>query len=1524
MKTVINNFSMKKFFLSLVLLLPFSFCSGQLIITPSTAVNAVNSFIGSGVTVSNITYSGVPNSLATFTGSTNMGISSGIMFGSGNTSGINTNASNLHSDGAAGPGDVDLQTIASGTTQDAGVLEFDFTAQSDSITFEYVFASEEYSDYVGSGFNDVFGFFVSGPGIVGTVNIAKIPGTVLPVTINNVNNGNSGAGFVPTGPCQNCAYYNDNTNGIGATVIFDGMTVVLNARLGISICETYHIKLAVANVGDGALDSEVFLKANSFSSGYVNITPNPPSLYNNLSLLCPGDSVLLTASNATSWQWDTGDTTRSIWINNASAGAHSVIVYGSGGCFLFSQPYQVTNVIPLATITPNGLVTLCPGDSAVLTANTGSAYLWSNGATTNSINVLNSGTFTVTVTDTAGCVATSLPVVVNAGVATATITPVGPTAICLGGSVTLSANNGSTYLWSNGATTQNMTTATAGNYTVTVTQAAGCSAISAPQNVAVSVPVATITPGGPLTFCQGSSVALSANAGSSYLWSTGATTQNISVNTSGSFTVAVTDAGGCDTASAPVTVTVNSAIATITTSGSLVLCPGQTASLSANAGLSYLWSNGETTQSINPSLAGNYTVVVTNFNNCTATSAVVAVSVSTPIATITPAGSTNLCPGSSVTLNANSGTSYIWSNGATTASIAVSTPGNYTVTVSDANTCTAVSAPVSVSVTIPNATITPSGPLTFCQGGNVNLTANAGSSWLWSTGATTQSITSATSGSYIVTVTNSNGCDTASLPVNVVVNSAVANITAGGSTTICPGSVVTLTANNGSAYLWSNGSTTQSINAGNTGSYTVTVTNLNGCTETSTPVAVTVSNPTALITPAGSTTLCPGGSVTLNANPGTSWLWSNGATTSSVNASSAGSFTVTVTNSDNCSAISPVVIISVSIPVANITPASSTTFCQGDSVILSANNGSSYLWSTGATTQNLNVLTAGNYNVTVTNADGCTAISAIIPVIVNSASVSITANGNTVFCINGQVTLQSTPAITYLWSDGSSTQNITVNQAGSYFVTITDGNGCTAVSNSISTLVSLPVALITPSGPTTICPNTTVNLSANPGSSYLWSNGSTTQTIIVGQNGTFTAIVTDSIGCTANSNVIDVLVSIPQAIITAAGPTTFCDGNNVVLQANSGNSYLWSDGTTTQQILVQQAGNYSVQVTDTAGCQETSASVTITVLYATATAIAQGSTIFCEGEDVTIAANSGLAYVWNSGQTSQNIQAMVTGNYYVTVTNNNGCTAISDPVFVDVHVFPVIQFASDTSLICETLKVKFTNQSAYESGSVFNWNFGDGATSDEENPSHIYSIAGTYSVSLTITSPVGCRSTDTSDVTVIYYPPPRAKFKADPTITTMVNSLIKFTDISDNAVRWFWDFGDGTTSVLENPEHFYSEEGKYKITLKVHSLADCEDIFSDYVYIAPFFIPNSFTPNNDGRNDVFFDANHILNVESYQMTIWSRWGEKIYSSNSYSNPWDGTDKTGKPVQEGNYVYYISVNLKSGKLHEYKGNVTLIR
>ncbi|MGB1317490.1 MAG: choice-of-anchor L domain-containing protein, partial [Flavobacteriales bacterium] len=232
-----------------------------------------NVLLGSCVTVSNITYTGPASASGTFDGTgTILGLDGGIIL----TTGEGDIAEGPDDDNNAGNdqgnvGDADLTTLAGITTYDAVILEFDFVPQNAGLSFNYIFGSEEYPEWVNAGYNDVFGFFISGPGITGpysspgafpggSQNIALLPATTTPVAIDNVNNGQSGT-EPATGPCTNCAFYVDNSS--GPALQYDGYTTVLTAEATVTPCETYHIKLAVGDAGDHIYDSGVFLEEGS-------------------------------------------------------------------------------------------------------------------------------------------------------------------------------------------------------------------------------------------------------------------------------------------------------------------------------------------------------------------------------------------------------------------------------------------------------------------------------------------------------------------------------------------------------------------------------------------------------------------------------------------------------------------------------------------------------------------------------------------------------------------------------------------------------------------------------------------------------------------------------------------------------------------------------------------------------------------------------------------------------------------------------------------------------------------------------------------------------------------------------------------------------------------------------------------------------------------------------------------------------------------------------------------------------------
>ncbi len=362
---------------------------------------------------------------------------------------------------------------------------------------------------------------------------------------------------------------------------------------------------------------------------------------------------------------------------------------------------------------------------------------------------------------------------------------------------------------------------------------------------------------------------------------------------------------------------------------------------------------------------------------------------STVIATITALGPTTFCQGKSVTLTANTGVAYLWNNGATTQSITVTTAGTFFATITTANGVATSNSITTAINPLPTVSISPSGSSSICAGQTIILTASTNHQYLWSTGFTSQTMPANSSGNYFVTVTNTNGCTAQSASVNIVVNLLPnVSVTPSGPTTFCQGQSVTLTASGGNQYLWSNGSISQSINVNTTGSYFVTVTNANNCTAQSGAINVVVNPlPIASITASGSTVICAGQLVNLSASSGSSYIWSNGATTQNVTVNTSGTYTVTVTNSSSCSAVSaPIGIIVNTSPIATITPSGSTTICTGQSVTLTASSGSQYLWSTGATSQSINATVSGNYIVTVTNSNSCTAVSSAQSVIVNNCS----------------------------------------------------------------------------------------------------------------------------------------------------------------------------------------------------------------------------------------------------------------------------------------------------------------------------------------------------------------------------------------------------------------------------------------------------------------------------------------------------------------------------------------------------------
>jgi surface protein len=357
-------------------------------------------------------------------------------------------------------------------------------------------------------------------------------------------------------------------------------------------------------------------------------------------------------------------------------------------------------------------------------------------------------------------------------------------------------------------------------------------------------------------------------------------------------------------------------------------------------------------------------------------------------------------------------------------------------------------------------------------------------------------------------------------------------------------------------------------------------------------------------------------------------------------------------------------------PDTSVFVSGSLDFCDGGSVTLTAASGQSYSWNTGDTTQSITVNQAGSYYAVINTINGCVDTTAIYTTtIFTNADTSLTASGPLDFCRYDDVILAGAEGQLYLWSTGETTPSITINQAGLYFAIATTINGCNDTTTIYATTI-FPTAdtSVTASGSLDFCSYDDVTLTAASGYSYLWNTGDTTQAITSNTAGSYFAVVTAPNGCKDTTDTYTTAVfDDADTNVTVSGPLDFCSHDNVILTAAAGQSYLWSSGETTQSVNINQAGTYNAIVTTTNGCLDTTAAFTTTIFPDADTGItASGPLDFCSYDYVTLTGAAGQTYLWSNGDTLQASVINTTGDYFVTATTTNGCSANSDTIAVTV------------------------------------------------------------------------------------------------------------------------------------------------------------------------------------------------------------------------------------------------------------------
>lgn len=892
------------------------------------------------VSASNITFTGATNARGFFDANgSNFPFSSGIILASGNIStAIGPNSSGSSGDDITDINDADLNSIVFPQSIEDGVkLEFDFIPSSDTIEFRYIFASEEYNEFVCSNFNDAFGFFLSGPGINGTytnnaINIAQVPGTNMAVSINNVNNGTVGS----SGSNLNCTsaqlansqYFYDNTGGSGQAIQYDGRTVPLIAKAIVQACQTYHIKLIVADVADGSYDSGVFIEAGSFSSGGQVAMNNFSQVGDNNSLyegcenyyvfsrldstdLSDSVEVILSYSGTAVQGVDISTTNpeyypnfpTSFWIPVGQISdtiyytAHNdsideidefLVLTLLSGCPCNMNAVTDTIFIFDVDKIKGGIQTVADSvmfcndaipDSIMIIAYVNiddPTYEWSTGdvgSTMYAPQITGRTMYYVTISDPCGNqIIDSIPVIIGdfEGIDIDVQQP-----LChdsCNGAINVTAINGIppfTYNWIPNGTSTNGSASNLceGNYKVTVTDSIGCEYKTSsfiyllnPDLLSISSSINNIA----TQYCNGSGTNISVTTQTEatslqYLWNTGETTADITVNLSNGnniFWVKFQDF--CNNSFTDSITLRASDISAPNISTTNILCYNScngTVNVSPVGGsipYTYQWypngTGSSASGSINNLCKGTYNVTVTDIAGCSKSASF---AITEPLELTTSYSSTNAtcynsCNGTA-NVSASGGTSpytFTWIPQSTGNSGFVDSlcNGTYLVTIADANDC---SNTINFSISAPNeliaSVVSDSTCFNTCDG-TLTVTPTGGTTpyvYSWNPSniglSNSGAITSICKGNYGVTVTDNNNCSVSKLFDIFERNDLIltSSVLALDSVSLCVGSAL-VSASGGTSpfsYLWSNTtqSTTPQVDNLCAGTYTITVSDANDC-----------------------------------------------------------------------------------------------------------------------------------------------------------------------------------------------------------------------------------------------------------------------------------------------------------------------------------------------------------------------------------------------------------------------------------------------------------------------------------------------------------------------------------------------------------------------------------------------------------------------------------------------------------------------------------------------------------------------
>ncbi len=1227
----------------------------------------------------------------------------------------------------------------------------------------------------------------------------------------------------------------------------------------------------------------------------------------------------------------TGQGTNTITVDWGASGAGSVLVSATNALGCVSEPVSVSvNIVPLPAANAGADVTLCAGGTTPLggapTGPNGSSFTWSPSATLNSSSAANPVATPVATTSyvvqvsNGGCVNTDTVLVV---ISQPVVDAGDNAAICAGGSTQLQASGNGTFLWSpaNGLSATDIASPVAQPaittmYTVTLSDSVNCTAV---DSVLVTVnPLPTVDAGADTSACINEQITLGGSptgpTGSTYSWSPAAGLNNI---------------------------TVANPLATI-------------------AG------------------TATYTVTVTDGNTCVASDSVTINALAIPDVDAGP--DTSICAGQSVQLNGSGNGTLVWSPifGLSDPNIPNPTANPeattiYTLTVTGGNLCTNTDQTTVTVNVLPNANAGPD--LSVCLGDSVQIQATGPGTYAWTPAATLSNpnipnpyASPVVNTMYTMTLTDDQACSRSDSMMVFVVQPS--NAGTDGSTSIC-GAAFPLTLFNllggnppvGGTWVAPDGSPSTgeyTPGASLPGPYAYVIAGTTPCPNDTAFVTVT-ETPAADAGESTSLQLCSNSSpvdlfTALGGTPqaGGQWTDSNGQPSSGIfDPSVSGSDVLTYVVSavlpctDDEASVTIVVNAALDPGVGGTlsTCASGLIFNLTDSLGGAPDPNGVWLDPDGVQHGALfspAIDPAGAWTYFIAGGNGCADTSAILNIVVTTPNTEIL--GDNEICIGDTTQLSNAGNVSHLWFPATGVSDPANNaplfypsSTTTYSLTVTDAAGCIGTDSVVVTVNELPS--VDAGQPVGVCVGASTPIGGTPtgptGSTYQWTPASgldnTTAANPVAQpaiTSTYTVFITDVNQCSASDSVTVTVNQLP--LLEAGTDTSFCQGGSVQLNATGLGTFLWSPSTGLNSVDVANpiaspgtTTSYSVTLTDANNCSSNDA-LTVTVL-GLPNANAGEDQYLCPGFGVQLNGAGGGSANWSPDATLDNANILnpvaspvVTTTYTLVITDGNGCTG-SDDVLVNVSTDPPADAGPDQS-VCQGDQVTLGGNPTNIPGTSVLWSPStDLSDATASNPVSTPTANTLYTV--TVTSDT-CTSQDVVLVNLQGIAEAAFTMRLEPGCDEL---RAFFTDQSSGAAQWAWDFGDGTTSTEQNPQHLFTYGQPITVTLVVTDNFGCTGTitqtfqtsnFDDFV---DYQIPNVFTPNGDGKNDVFTVNTNGFLGPCVNLQVFNRWGQKMFESFGNDITWTGRNIAGEPCVSGTYFYTLTLKDMS-----FNGNVYLNR